>query len=96
MLAAVILRERLALAACIAVVVLTVVVAVGFPAAAAGVFDRAAASLVHRGQAFVEELPATVKAVVGSWRFITAIAVVVGFCIYSLIDLLFGDRLRLI
>jgi hypothetical protein len=96
MLAAVILRERLAIAACITVAVLTAVVAIGFPGVAAGVFDRVAAGLVDQSRAFIEGLPTTAKAVSGAWRFVAAIAAVVGFCIYGLIDSLFGDRLRLL
>jgi len=96
MLAQVILRERLALAACVAVAVLTVFVAVVLPGAAAGVFDRVAAGLVDQGRTLAEQLPQTAKTVSGAWRLIMVIGAAAGFCIYGLVDLLFGDRLRMV
>lgn len=95
-LAHVVLQGRLAIAACIVVAVLAVVVAVVLPEDTAGVFGRLAGGLVDDSVAFVEAMPQAIQALSGQWRLILVSAAAIGFCIYGLVDVFFGDRLRIL
>jgi len=94
-LAHVVLRERLALAACIALAGLTVVVAALFPEIAADAFRSITTALAGRGEAFVDRIPQAVKALSGQWRLYTILGAVFGFAIYNLVELLVGDNARI-
>jgi hypothetical protein len=93
-LARVVLQERLALAGCILAGVAAVVTVVYFPDAVAAIFQGIVGSFTERGGALVDRIPQTIEAVRGQWRFYIALSVVFGFAVYSLVDLLAGDRLR--
>jgi len=94
-LARVILQERLALAGCIVFGTAAIVAVAAFPDAIAALFQSAAGSFAARGGALVDRIPQTIETVRGQWQFYTVLAAVAGFAVYSLIDLLAGDRLRI-
>lgn len=93
-LARVILQERLALAGCIVFAVAVVVAIIAFPGALAVFFQNAAGSFTGRGGALIDRIPQTVETVLSQWQVYTVLAAMAGFAVYSLIDLLAGDRLR--
>jgi len=93
-LARVILQERLALAGCIVFGAAAIVAVVAFPGAIAAVFQSAAGSLTARGGALVDRIPQTIETVRGQWQLYTVLAAIAGFAVYSIVDLLAGDRLR--
>jgi len=99
-LARVVWQERLALAACIVVGVLAIVAVVVFPDRIAEVLRIIAANFTEQGKALVDKMTPTVDIeavsgeVSGKWQFYTVLALVFGFAIYSLVDMLVGDRLR--
>jgi uncharacterized protein involved in cysteine biosynthesis len=95
-LARVVLQERIALAACIAVAFLVVLVAAIFSGAVSEVLEGLTAGLVGRSVAFVEESLQTIQALGVQWRFILVVAAAISFCIYGLVDMFFGDRLRML
>ena len=82
-LARVIMEERLVLAGCIVLGVITVIVATVFPSIAG--------SFTKQAEAFIDKIPQTIEAVSGQWQFYTVIAGAFGFAVYSLVDLLVGD-----
>lgn len=95
-LARVVLQERLALAACITLAGLTVVVAAVFPDAAAGAFRSITAALAGQGENLVDRVPQAVKALSGQWRLYSVFGAVFGFAIYSLLELFVGDRATIV
>jgi len=93
-LADVVLQERLALAASIVLGVAAIVTAVFFPSAVAGVLRSIAGGLMEEGGILADRLPKAVETVGSQWQFYATLAAVFGFAVYSLADLLLGDRLR--
>ena len=93
-LAHVVLQERLALAGCIVFGAAAIVAVAAFPGAIAAVFQSIAGSFAERGGALVDRIPQTIEAVRGQWQLYTVLAAMAGFAVYSLVDLLAGDRLR--
>ena len=99
-LARVVLQERLALAACIVLGVIAIVAVAVFPDRIAEVLRSIAANFTEQGKALVDRMTPTVDIeavsgeVSGKWQFYTVLALVFGFAIYSLVDMLVGDRLR--
>jgi len=93
-LARVILQERLALAGCIVFSAAAIVAVAAFPDAIAAVFQSIAGSFTERGGALVDRIPQTIEAVRGQWQLYTVLAAMAVFAVYSLVDLLLGDRLR--
>lgn len=99
-LARVVWQERLALAACIVLGVIAIVAVAVFPDRIAEVLRSIAANFTEQGKTLVNKMTPTVdiKAVSGEvsgkWQFYTVLALVFGFAIYSLVDILVGDRLR--
>ncbi|MFB0556046.1 MAG: hypothetical protein ACETWQ_22310 [Phycisphaerae bacterium] len=93
-LAHVILQERLALAGCIVFGAAAIVAFVAFPGAIAAVFQSVAGSFTQRGGALVDRIPQTIETVRGQWQIYTVFAAMAGFAVYSIVDLLAGDRLR--
>jgi len=93
-LARVVLQERLALAGCIVFGAAAIVAVAAFPDAIAAVFQSIAGSFTERGGALVDRIPQTIEAVRGQWQLYTVLAAMAGFAVYSLVDLLAGDRLR--
>lgn len=99
-LARVVWQERLALAGCIVVGVLAIVAVAVFPDRIAGVLRSIAGGFTEQGRALVGKMTPTVdiEAVSGEvsseWQFYTVLALVFGFAVYSLVDMLVGERLR--
>ena len=93
-LARVVLQERLALAGCIVFGAAAIVAVAAFPGAIAAVFQNIAGSFTERGGALVDRIPQTIETVRGQWQLYTVLAAMAGFAVYSLVDLLAGDRLR--
>jgi hypothetical protein len=91
-LARVVLQERLALAACIALAGTVVVLGSLFPDFVVTVFRSIAAGATARGEVLIERIPQTIEAFGGQWRLYTILAAALGFAIYSLVELLVGDR----
>ncbi len=91
----VILQERLALAACIGLVVAVIVAATVFPDAAVGAFRSVAAGLTQRAEGLIDTIPQAVKTLTGQWRLFTVLGAVFGFTIYSFAELLLGDKIRI-
>lgn len=93
-LARVVLQERLALAGCIVFGAAAIVAVAAFPGAIAAVFQSIVGSFTERGGALVDKIPQTIEAVRRQWQLYTVLAAMAGFAVYSLVDLLVGDRLR--
>jgi hypothetical protein len=94
-LARVVLQERLTLAACITLAGLTVVVAAVFPEIAAATFRAITTSLTGQGENLIDRIPQALKALSGWWSSVggySVLGAVFGFAIYSLVELLMGDR----
>jgi hypothetical protein len=83
-LARVIMEERLALAGCIVLGIMAIVVVVVFPGVAVSFKELAAASIYKITQ--------TIEAVCYDWQLYTVLAGVFGFAVYSLAGLLVGDN----
>ncbi len=93
-LARVVLQERLALAGCIVFGAAAIVAVAAFPDTIAAVFQSIAGSFTERGGALVDRIPQTIETVRGQWQLYTVLAAMAGFAVYSLVDLLAGDRVR--
>ena len=94
-LARVVLQERLALAGSIILGIAAIVVVVFFPGRVTGIFGSIAGSFTEQSGALIGKIPQTIEAVRGEWQFYTVMGAVFGFAVYSLVDLLLGDRLRI-
>jgi len=92
----VVLQERLALAGCIVLGFAAFVAVVAFPDASVEGFQTVARSVTERGGALVDRIPQTIETVRGQWHFYTILAAVSVFALYSIADLLLGDRLRIV
>ena len=93
-LAHVILQEKLALAGCIVFGAAAIIAVLAFPETIAAVFQSVAGSFTARGGALVDRIPQTIETVLGQWQLYTGLAIMAGFAVYSLVDLLAGDGLR--
>ena len=91
-LARVVLQERLALAACIALAGTVVVLGSLFPDVVVTAFRSIADGVTARGETLIEEIPQTIKALGEQWRLYTILGAALAFSIYSLVELLVGDR----
>ena len=94
-LARVVLQERLALAGCVVLGAAAIVAVVSFPGAVAAVLGSIAGSFTEQSGALIGKIPQTIEAVRGEWQFYAVMGAVFGFAVYSLVDLLLGDRLRI-
>jgi len=93
-LARVVLQERLALAGCIVFGAAAIVAATAFPGTITAVFQSIVGSFTQRSGTLVSRIPQTIETVRGQWQLYTVLAAMAGFAVYSLVDLLAGDRLR--
>ena len=82
-LARVILQERLALAGCIAMVIITIVIVALFPSIAESFTGQVAV--------LASKITKTVEVIGYEWKLYAVFAIVFGFAVYSLVDLLTGD-----
>ena len=95
-LARVVLQERLALAGCLVFGALAAIGVTVFPGRVAGVLRSIAANFTERGGALVDRIGQTIsiETVRSEWQLYAILALVFGFAVYSLVDMLVGDRLR--
>ncbi len=92
----VVLQERLALAMTIVLATVAIIGAVFFPGRIIVIFRSIGASLAGYGGRVVGQVPQAMEVVGGEWQFYAVLAVVLAFAVYCLMDLLFGDRLRML
>jgi hypothetical protein len=93
-LARVVLQERLALAGCFALGAAAIIAMVVFPDTITAVFNSIVGSFTERGDALFSRIPQSIKTVRDQWQLYTVLAAMGGFAVYSLVDLLAGDRLN--
>jgi len=94
-LARVVLQERLALAGCIIFSGIVIVAATVFPDIVAAVFRGIATSVTQQGEALTNRIPQTIRAFSSEWQFYTVLGGVLGFAIYSFVELLLGNDLTI-
>ncbi len=93
-LARVVLQERLALAGCFALGAAAIIAMAVFPDTITGIFNSIVGSFTERGGALVNRIPQSIKTVQDQWQLYSVLAVMAGFAVYSILDLLAGDRFR--
>ncbi len=90
-LARVVLQERLALAGCIVLGIIAIVVAVVFPGIATS-FTKQIGGFSAGCLTALDKIPQAIEAVSNEWQlYMTVFVGVFGFAVYSLLDLLVGD-----
>jgi len=94
-LARVVLQERLSLAGSIILGAAALVAVVFFPGRITAVLGSIADSLAQKGDTFIGIIPQAIEAVRGDWQLYMVVGVVFVFAVYSLMDLLLGDRLKI-
>jgi hypothetical protein len=82
----VVLEERLALAGCILLGIMAIVVMAVFPGIAV--------SFKELAEGFIYRITQTIENVCYDWKLYTVLVWVLGFAIYNLMDLLVGDSWR--
>lgn len=92
----VVLQERLALAMTIVLGGVAVLGAVFFPERIVVILRSIGASLAGYGGRVVGRVPQAIEVFGGEWQFYAVLAVVMAFALYCLMDLLFGDRLKML
>lgn len=95
-LAQVVLRERLALFGTIALACLGVFGAVFFPSEIVSIVQSIGGSLSGYGGGLAEKVPQAVGVVGSEWQFYAVLGVLLASTMYCLIDLLVGDRYRVL
>jgi len=95
-LARVVWQERLSLTGCIVFGILAAVGVAIFPGRIAGILRGIAANLAERGGAYIDGIgqSISVEAVRSEWQLYIILALVLGFALYCVVDMLVGDRLR--
>jgi len=95
-LARVVLQERLSLAGCIVFGVLAAVGVIVFPGRIAGALKSIAAGFTERGGAVIDGIGRTIsmETIRSQWQLYTILALVLGFALYCVVDMLVGDRFR--
>ena len=95
-LARVVWQERLALAGCLIFGALAAIGVTVFPGRIAGVLRGIATGFTEQGRAVVDGIGQTIsiEAVRSEWQLYAVLALVLGFAVYSFVDMLVGDRLR--
>ena len=93
-LARVVLQERLALAGCFALGAAAIIAIVVFPDTITAIFNSIVGSYTTQSTTVVSRIPRSINTVRDQWQFFTVLAALAGFAVYSLIDLLTGNRLK--
>jgi len=93
-LARVVLQERLALAGCFALGAAAIIAMAVFPDTITAVFNSIVRSFTAQSSALVNRIPRSINTVRDQWQLFTVLAALAGFAVYSLLDLLAGDRLK--
>jgi hypothetical protein len=94
-LARVVLQERLALAACIALGGIVLIVGAVFPDLAATAFRSIAASLTEQTDLITDRIPQMIRAFGNQWQSYTVLGGLLAFGVYSLAELVLGQKLRI-
>jgi hypothetical protein len=87
-LARVAMKEKLALAGCIALGAVSIIMAISFPGAA-GAFTQQLEAFLNK----ISQIPKTLTTVRWAWQYYVVFAGVFGYAVYHLTDLLVGDSL---
>ena len=95
-LAGIVFQQRLALAASIVLGACAVLAAVFFPAATTEVFRTITGSVTEQAGTWFGKIPQTIETIRNQWQSYAVLTAVFGFAIYSLMDLLLGDKLRIV
>jgi len=95
-LARVVLQERLSLVGCVVFGILAAVGIMVFPGKVAGILRGIAAGFAERSGAVVDGIgqSISVETIRSEWQMYTILALVLGFALYCIVDMLVGDRLR--
>jgi len=88
-------QERIGLAGSIFLGFAAIIGALVFPGRIVAAWRSVGGGLAELGGRLAERIPQTVQAVGGEWQFYAVLAVVLAFAVYFLLDLLAGDRLRM-
>jgi hypothetical protein len=94
-LARIVLQQKLALAGCIALIGIAILVPLTFGQFAIAAVRSIAARVAEQGGALADGIPQAINAFGGDWQFYTILAAVSVFAFYSLVQLLLGHRLRI-
>jgi hypothetical protein len=96
-LARVIWQERLALAGCLVFGALAAIGVTVFPGRIAGVLRSIVANFTECGGAVVDGIGQTIsiETIRSEWQLYAVLALVLGFAVYSFVDMLVGDKLRM-
>lgn len=97
-LARVVLQERLALAGCLIFGTLAAIGITVFPGRIAGILRSIVASIAERGGTFVDGIgqSVSIENIRSEWQLYTILALVLGLAVVSFLDMLLGDRLRIV
>ncbi len=93
-LARVVLQERLALAGCFALGAAAIIALVAFPDNITAVFNSIVGSFTAQSGTLVSRIPQSIETVRDQWQLYAVFAAMAGFAVYSLVDLLAGDKLK--
>ncbi|MCP4612308.1 MAG: hypothetical protein GY845_26730 [Planctomycetes bacterium] len=93
-LARVVLQERLALAGCFALGVAAIIAIAVFPDTITAAFHSIVGSYTTQSTTLVSRIPQSINTVRNQWQFFTVLVALAGFAVYSLVDLLTGNRLK--
>ncbi len=95
-LARVVWQQRFTLAACIVLGIGALVGILVFPSAIAGVFRSIGENLSGQWSAVSDKIPQTRDTITSQWRLYAVLGAACVFMLYGLLDILVGDRLRLV
>jgi hypothetical protein len=88
-------QGRLALAGSILAGIAAVVAVVVFPARAAAFLSGIGGGFLERGAAFAERASQAAGFLGDEWQITAILAILLGFAVFCLVDLLLGDRMNL-
>ena len=91
----VIWQGRLALAGTILVGIAAIVGIVALPGRIGAILRSVGTGFTDRGGALIDRFPQAVGAVRNEWQLYAVLAVLLGFAVYCLLDLLVGDRVKM-
>lgn len=93
-LARVVLQERLALAGCFALGAAAIISIAIFPDTITAAYNSIVRSFTSQSSSVVSRIPQSINTVRDQWQLYTVLAAMAGFAVYSLLDLMAGDRLK--
>jgi len=93
-LARVVLQERLALAGCFALGAAAIIAMAVFSDTITAVFHSIVGSYTTQSTTIVSRILGSINTVRDQWQLCIFLASMAGFAVYSLVDLLVGDRIK--